>query len=119
MGAGAVGCYYGAMLARAGHPVTLIGRPRHVQAVQRAGLRFQTATSDEQVRMQASTETDAVRGAQVVLFTVKSTDTEPAGQALKAHLGRDASILSLQNGVDNAERLAATLGREVIPAVVY
>jgi 2-dehydropantoate 2-reductase len=119
MGAGAVGCYYGAMLARAGHSVTLIARPRHVESVQRSGLRLQTSAFDEHVRVQASTDADAIRGAQLVLFSVKSTDTETAGQAIAPHLGRDAAIVTLQNGVDNAERLASTLGREVIPAVVY
>jgi 2-dehydropantoate 2-reductase len=119
MGAGAVGCYYGAVLARAGHEVTLIGRPRHVEAVRRSGLRLQTTDFDQQIQLNASTDPDAARGAQLVLFSVKSTDTEAAGKALAPHVGRDAAILTLQNGVDNAERLAATLGREVIPAVVY
>jgi 2-dehydropantoate 2-reductase len=119
MGAGAVGCYYGAMLARAGHEVTIVGRPQHVEAVQRSGLRLETNAFDEYVRLQASTDPASVRGARVVLFSVKSPDTEAAGEALKPHLGRDAAVLTLQNGVDNAERLAATLGREVIPAVVY
>jgi 2-dehydropantoate 2-reductase len=119
MGAGAVGCYYGAMLGRAGHQVTLIGRPRHVNAVQRAGLRLQTSQSDEFIKVSSSTEADAVRGAQLVLFTVKSTDTESAGKAMAPYLERGAAIVTLQNGVDNPERLAAALGREVIPAVVY
>ena len=119
MGAGGVGCYYGAMLARAGHQVTLIGRPQHVHAVQRAGLRFQTSSVDEHVRLDASTEPSGVHGAALVLFSVKSNDTEAAGDAMAPHLARDAAILTLQNGVDNAERLAATLGRDVIPAVVY
>jgi len=119
MGAGAVGCYYGAVLARAGHQVTLIGRPLHVQAVRRAGLRLQTTDFDQHIPLEASTEPDAVRGAELVLFSVKSTDTEAAGQAMAPYLERDAAILTLQNGVDNAERLAQTLGREVIPAVVY
>jgi 2-dehydropantoate 2-reductase len=119
MGAGAVGCYYGAMLARAGHQVTLIARPQHAEAVQRAGLRLQTNQLDEFIKLNSSTEADAVRGAQLVLFSVKSTDTEAAGKAMAPHLERNAAIVTLQNGVDNAERLAATLGREVIPAVVY
>ena len=119
MGAGAVGCYYGAMLARAGMEVTLIGRAQHVEAVRRSGLRLQTSQWDEFIKLESSTEPDAVRGAQLVLFSVKSTDTEAAGEAMKPHLARDAAIVTLQNGVDNAERLAATLGREVIPAVVY
>jgi len=119
MGAGAVGCYYGAMLARAGHQVTLIGRAQHVEAVRRAGLRLQTNQFDEFIKLESSTEPNATRGAHIVLFSVKSTDTEAAGKALAPHLEREAVILTLQNGVDNAERLAATLGREVIPAVVY
>jgi len=119
MGAGAVGCYYGAMLARAGHQVTLIGRAQHVEAVRRSGLRLQTSAFDEHVKVQASTAPDALRGAELVLFSVKSTDTEAAGKAIAPHLGRDASIVTLQNGVDNAERLAGALGREVIPGVVY
>jgi 2-dehydropantoate 2-reductase len=119
MGAGAVGCYYGAMLARAGHKVTLIARPQHVEAVRRAGLRLQTNQFDEFIKLESSTEPSAIRGAGIVLFSVKSTDTEAAGKALAPHLEREAAILTLQNGVDNAERLAATLAREVIPAVVY
>jgi 2-dehydropantoate 2-reductase len=119
MGAGAVGCYYGGMLARAGHHVTLVGRPQHVEAVRRSGLRLETKAFDEHVPLQASTGVDAVRGAKLILFSVKSPDTEAAGKALAPYVERDAAILTLQNGVDNAERLAATLGREVIPAVVY
>ena len=119
MGAGAVGCYYGAMLGRAGLEVTLIARPQHVEAVRSTGRRLQTSSSDEFIKLKASTEAEAVRGAQLVLFSVKSTDTEAAGKAMAPHLARDAAIVTLQNGVDNAERLAATLGREVIPAVVY
>jgi 2-dehydropantoate 2-reductase len=119
MGAGAVGCYYGGMLARAGHDVTLIARAQHVEAVRRSGLRMETQAFDANVPMQASVEASGARGAKLVLFSVKSPDTERAGAALAPHLEPDAAVLSLQNGVDNAERLAATLGREVVPAVVY
>src|SRR5688500_11292969 len=119
MGAGAVGCYYGCMLARAGHEVTLIARAQHVAAVRKSGLRMQTTGFDATVPIQASEEAGGARGAKLVLFSVKSPDTERAGAALAPHLERDAVVLTLQNGVDNAERLAAVLGREVIPAVVY
>jgi len=119
MGAGAVGCYYGGMLARAGHDVTLIARPQHVEAVQKRGLRMETKAFDAYVPMQASAEASGARGAKLVLFSVKSTDTERAGAALAPYVEPGAVVLSLQNGVDNAERLAAALGREVVPAVVY
>lgn len=119
MGAGAVGCYYGGMLARAGHAVTLVARPAHVDAIRTHGLRLQTTAFDEQVPVRATTTPDGVAGADVVLFCVKSTDTESAGAAMRPHLGPNAAVLSLQNGVDNAPRLAEVLGRPVVPAVVY
>jgi 2-dehydropantoate 2-reductase len=119
MGAGAVGCYYGGMLARAGHDVTLIARPQHVDAIRRNGLRLETKTFDERVRLQASSDPQALRGAELVLFCVKSQDTEAAGKALAPHVSAQAAVLSLQNGVDNPERLAAVLGRDVISGVVY
>jgi 2-dehydropantoate 2-reductase len=120
MGAGAVGCYYGGMLARAGHAVTLIGRPAHVQAVAANGLRMQTLAFDETVPLAASTGAFAVAGADVVLFAVKSRDTENAGETMRAHLKPGALVLCLQNGVDNAERLRAVLpGVDVAAAVVY
>jgi 2-dehydropantoate 2-reductase len=120
MGAGAVGCYYGGMLARAGHNVTLIGRPQHVQAVQAQGLRMETQTFDEAVRLQASTEAGAVADADLVLFAVKSTDTEAAGAQIQPHLAPGALVLCLQNGVDNAERLRSVLpDHSVAAAVVY
>jgi 2-dehydropantoate 2-reductase len=68
MGADAVGCYYGFKLARAGHDVVLIGRPQHVEAIERHGLRLETQTFDEHVRVSASTEGSAVQGARLVLF---------------------------------------------------
>ena len=120
MGAGAVGCYYGAMLARAGHDVVLIARPHHVQAIAADGLRLQTAHFEEQVRLAASTQASAVQGADVVLFCVKSTDTGSAGAQMRPFLKADALVLCLQNGVDNAERLRLELPEhDVAAAVVY
>ncbi|WP_322041857.1 2-dehydropantoate 2-reductase [Paraburkholderia sp. J67] len=122
MGAGAVGCYYGGMLARAGHEVVLIGRPQHVEAIGRDGLRLETQTFDERIgapHLRASTEASAVAGAQLVLFCVKSTDTISAGASIAPHLPADALILTLQNGVDNAERLRTAVTQDVAAAVVY
>ena len=120
MGAGAVGCYYGGMLARAGHDVVLIARSQHVQAITSVGLRLQTQTFDEQVHLQASSDASAVQDADVVLFCVKSSDTEAAGSLMLPYLQADALVLCLQNGVDNADRLRAVLPRHsVSAAVVY
>jgi len=119
MGAGAVGCYYGGLLARAGHAVTLIGRAPHVEAIQRAGLRLETRSFDEHVAAAASTDPAAAANAELVLCCVKSTDTEEAAAQLAPQLARGAVVLSLQNGIDNAARLQAKLAQRVIPAVVY
>lgn len=119
MGAGAVGCYYGAMLARAGHDVTLIGRPDHVEAMNRDGLLLDFGATQEFVSVTASTDAVAIAGAELVLFCVKSTDTQSAGEQIKPFISKDTIILSLQNGVDNAERLSVVLGQPVIPVVVY
>jgi 2-dehydropantoate 2-reductase len=119
MGAGAVGCYYGGMLARAGHAVVLIGRAQHVEAVRRDGLFLETQAFQAHLPVQASTDASVLRGARLVLCCVKSTDTESAASDMAPHLAPDALVLSLQNGVGNAERMQAVLGRQVAATVVY
>ena len=124
LGAGAVGCFFGGMLARAGHRVTLIGRPLHVDAFRKSGLHFEGLKFDERVAVEASTEAGAVRGARLVLFCVKSTDTEQAAAQIAPFLDADSIVVNLQNGVDNTERIqgilqAARVPCPVIPAVVY
>ncbi|MEP7282693.1 MAG: 2-dehydropantoate 2-reductase [Rubrivivax sp.] len=120
VGAGAVGSFFGAMLARAGHAVTLIGRAPHVQAIQARGLSLHMAGQVETVRMAATTELAVVRSADLVLFCVKSTDTDDVARQLAPLLGANAVVLSLQNGVDNAATIARHVGSQrVVPAVVY
>jgi 2-dehydropantoate 2-reductase len=119
MGAGAVGCYYGGILARAGHEVCLIGRAGHVEAVNARGLILETSRFIEPIQLAATVEASGVAGADIVLFGVKSNDTVAAGEDMAPHLKQGVTILSLQNGVDNAERLQAVLKRQVIPVAVY
>lgn len=119
MGAGAVGCYCGAMLARAGHHVTVVGRPRHVAAVQARGLLLETTSFNEAVRVDATADPSGVAGADIILVCVKSHDTTTAGRDMLPYLKDGASILSLQNGVDSAERLQAALEQPVVPTSVY
>ncbi len=118
MGAGAVGCYFGGMLARQGHRVTLIARAQHVAAIDDSGLRMQTTQFDEQVHLAASSQASAVQGAQLVLFCVKSLDTEAAGTLIRPHLQPDALVLCLQNGVDNTARLRSVLPQHAVAAAV-
>jgi 2-dehydropantoate 2-reductase len=72
MGAGAVGCYFGGMLARAGHEVTLIARPQHVEAIARDGLRMETKSFDEHVRLAATTDVAAAAAAEASTNTFAS-----------------------------------------------
>ena len=119
VGAGAVGGFFGAMLARAGHPVVFIGRLPHVQAIEQHGLRLDMAGRIESIPAVASLDVAAVQGADLVLFSVKSTDTAQVAQAIAPHLKDDAIVLSLQNGVENAETIARQVRQTVVPAVVY
>jgi 2-dehydropantoate 2-reductase len=119
VGAGSVGSFFGAMLARAGHRVTLIARPAHVQAIQRQGLQLHMAGRVEAVPMAATTDLAAVRDADLVLLCVKSPDTDAVARELAPLLAPDALVLSLQNGVDNAAAIARHVRQTVVPAVVY
>jgi 2-dehydropantoate 2-reductase len=119
LGAGAVGGYFGGMLARAGAPVVLIGRAVFVAAVKKFGLRLDTMQFQETVHPEVSTEIAAAKDADVVLFSVKTTDTSAASKELAKHLSPHAVVVSLQNGVNNAEEIRKASGIDALPAVVY
>src|ERR1700741_4767663 len=102
VGAGAVGGYFGGMLARAGAPVMMIGRSAFVEVVKKNGLFLDAVTFKESVRVAASTELSDVRGAEIVLFCVKTTDNTATSRALAPLLASGATVVSIQNGVDNA-----------------
>ena len=119
VGAGAVGGYFGGLLARAGAPVVMIGRPGFVETVKNNGLFLDTLQFQENVRLEASTEMAAVDGAEVVLFSVKTTDNAATARAIAPLVSNDALVLSMQNGVDNVEQIRAAAGIEALPSVVY
>jgi 2-dehydropantoate 2-reductase len=119
VGAGAVGGYFGGMLARAGAHVMLIGRPSHVEVWTREGLFLESVDFQERIPISASSEMAAARDADLVLFSVKSLNTEEAAGELARHLHREPLIISLQNGVDNVERIRKVAGLDPIAAVVY
>ena len=121
LGTGAVGGYYGAMLARAGMPVRFVARPAQAVLLREKGLRLQAQSFDERLVVDAGDDPSALAGCDLVLCCVKSGDTEEAADQLAKVLCEGAVVLSLQNGVDNAARLAARLpaGVAAVPAVVY
>jgi len=119
VGAGAIGCYFGGMLARAGANVTLIGRHQHVDAIKRDGLLLQSREFSGYIPVAATEHMAAVGGAGLVLFCVKSADTDDAAWAMAPQLAADAAVLSLQNGVNNVERIRLHVKAPVIAGLVY
>ena len=119
VGAGAVGGYFGGLLARAGAPVVMIGRPAFVEAVKKNGLFLDALQFQESVRVAGSSELSAVRGAEIILFCVKTTDNSTTARALAPLLAPGALVLSMQNGVDNVEQICAAAAIDALPAVVY
>ena len=119
VGAGAIGCYFGGMLARAGANVTLIGRHQHVDAIKRDGLLLQSREFSGYIPVAATEHMAAVGGAGLVLFCVKSADTDDAAWAMAPQLAADAAVLSLQNGVNNVERIRRHVKAPVIAGLVY
>src|SRR5689334_2203847 len=94
LGAGAVGCYFGGMLAKSGREVTFIGRAAHVEALLRDGLFLDSAHFQGVIKVSASTDVAAGRGADVVLLCVKAPDTEEAMRMVAPHLAAGTLVVS-------------------------
>jgi 2-dehydropantoate 2-reductase len=107
------------MLARAGAPVVFIGRPSFVEAVSENGLFLDSFQFQERVKVSASSELSAAGGAEIMLFCVKSTDNAETARGLARFAAADAIVVSMQNGVDNAEQIHAASGLAALSAAVY
>jgi len=113
MAAGAVGGYFGGRMAAAGNDVAFIARGAHGNAIRRDGLKIESALGDLHLKnVNVSDDPKRVGPVDVVLFAVKLWDTETAGEQTRALLRQNTRVITLQNGVDSAERLAPILGDE-------
>ena len=119
VGAGAVGGYFGGMFAHAGAPVVMIGREQFVDAVKRNGLVLDRPQARERISVEATVDISAVRDAELILFCVKSMDTSLAATQMAPFLARDATVVSLQNGVDNVDRIREAANISAFAAAVY
>src|SRR5437764_5017780 len=119
VGAGAVGGYFGGMFARAGAPIVLIGRRHFADAVNSNGLVLDKSEGQERIRVSATTEMSAIRGCSVILLCVKANGTAATSKQIGPYLQPDATVVCLQNGVDNADRVRAATNVVTVPAVVY
>ncbi|MEA2631219.1 MAG: 2-dehydropantoate 2-reductase [Chloroflexota bacterium] len=109
-GAGGIGAYYGSGFASGGADVHLIARGAHLEALRRDGLTIETPGGTVRQQLHASADPAEIGPVDVVLFCVKSFDTETAAPALRPLLAPDTAVVSLQNGVDNEAKIAAAIG---------
>jgi len=113
MAAGAVGGYFGARLAAAGHDVHFIARGAQLDAIRNSGLTVESTLGNVHIKDAKVTDDPTTVGpVDIVLFAVKLWDTEKAGEQARPLIGPDTRLITLQNGVDSVERLAAILGAE-------
>ncbi|WP_192257002.1 2-dehydropantoate 2-reductase [Mesorhizobium caraganae] len=121
-GAGSIGCYVGGCLALAGRKVVFLARPRIAEALLGGGLRVTDLDGRDRSIKPVSVTADpaaALPNADVVLVTVKNGATEEMAALIAAHARGDVVVVSLQNGVGNADRLRAGLGsRPVLAGMV-
>lgn len=120
MGAGAVGGYFGALLYRGGLDVTLIARGRHLEAIKTHGLQIKSSRGDFTIAAKAVGDPREIGPVDLILFCVKSYETESAARQCLSMIREDTAIISLQNGVDNEEKIAGAVGEEkVLGGVAY
>ena len=121
VGAGGVGGYLGGLLAKEGHEVAFIARGSHLDAIQTYGIRVRSVHGDFEVRPALATDRPSEFGhADLVLFVVKTYDTETAAEASRPLVGPATTVVPLQNGVESVERLAPFFGRErFVPGAVW
>ena len=119
-GAGAVGGYFGGRLAEAGADVSLLARGAHLDTLRKHGLRVKSVRGNFSVGLPATDDPADVGPCDYILFCVKSFDTEDASARLSPLLKPKTAVVSLQNGVDNEEKVAARVGWDhVMGGVAY
>src|SRR5215469_1321521 len=109
-GAGGIGGYFGGRLAQAGAEVHLIARGAHLRALREHGLRVRSVKGDFEVQASATDDPADIGSCDFVLFCVKSFDTDAAAARLGPLIGEGTAVVSLQNGVENEEKLARAVG---------
>jgi 2-dehydropantoate 2-reductase len=119
VGAGAVGGYFGGMFARAGAPTVFIGRKHFADAVNSKGLVLDKSEGHERISAKATVDISAVRDCPLILFSVKANDTLSTAKEMAPFVRPDATVVCLQNGVDNADQIRVAANVAAVPAVVY
>lgn len=111
MGTGGVGGYYGGLLAKQGNDVTFVARGAHLSAMQQEGLKVKSIHGDFSVFPISATEDPGQIGpVDLILFCVKTYTTDEAAEAIRPAVGPQTAVMSLQNGIDAAERIGKVIG---------
>ncbi len=111
VGAGGTGGYFGGLLARAGQDVTFIARGAHLEALRARGLTVESKLAGTfTIPVQATDAPSEVAPVDLILFCVKTYDTDTAAESIRPLIRPDTMLLSLQNGIDNEERIARAAG---------
>jgi 2-dehydropantoate 2-reductase len=113
MAAGAVGGYFGARMAAAGHDVFFIARGANLAAMKSKGLTIESVHGDLHLpKPNVTDDPKSVGPVEIVLFAVKLWDTEKAAELAKPMAGPGTRLITLQNGIDSVERLAPIIGAD-------
>ncbi len=111
MGSGGIGGYFGALLARAGEDVAFIARGAHLDSIRDNGLTVKTSyAGDFTIEAKATDNPAEIGPVDLVLFCVKTYDTTAAAELIRPIIGPETAVLSVQNGIDNQERITTIIG---------
>ncbi|HDY66967.1 MAG: 2-dehydropantoate 2-reductase [Candidatus Scalindua sediminis] len=120
IGAGAVGGYFGGILAKEGENVTFVARGKYLDSLKTSGLKIRSYKGDLSLRVNAIENPEELGEIDLILMCVKSYDTEEATLQCMKNIGESTIVLSLQNGVDNEEKIGRIVGRnKVLGGVVF
>ena len=112
VGAGAVGCFYGARLLKAGEEVSFLARGAQLEALRERGLTLRVGTGEAELAVEAVPDPSSVGPVDLVLFCVKSHDAAEAARSLQPLVGPGTVVLALQNGLDHVEVVSEAVGPE-------
>lgn len=113
MGTGGTGGYYGGLLSKHGNDVTFIARGEHLAAIRKSGLQVKSIHGDFTISPASATDhPSSLPAPDLLLFLTKTYSTDEAVQEIKPIIGERTTVLSLQNGIDAAERIGKVVGME-------
>ncbi len=113
MGTGGTGGYYGGLLSKQGNDVTFVARGDHLAAIQKSGLQVKSIHGDFTVSpARATDDPSSLSAPELILFCTKTYSTDEAAERIKPIVGKSTTVLSLQNGIDAAERIGKVVGMQ-------